>query len=462
MKKVVSVAVAAATLVGSAVADVSFGICGRNNWVIGNQTDAKKGDCDEVAMGNVQSWGGSSPRIGLNVSADAGVMGFSFDIHNNGYEQKQGDNAYVWVKPIEQVKLSFGKHDVSALRGDAAFGLWDWVRIGTVSRKDAAVNARNLTEKAFIDAYAGKTSGLNDASGALTGTGAGSVYTVDDIKKSTEYANVMKNFSTLERGSRAEMEGWTFMDTDVGGSIITVNPIENVTLLAAIGCGIDGNGTNLGTVLGRQSKFAAAYTIPETATIKLGVEERGQTVKNKDGDKGAQNIINASVELTAVENLYFGFGAFIPTIMRSKDVPTGDVMQFNGYGRYKASDELTAHLRFGVVANEFDVKDAADVKDGKIGFLVGAGVDYAINETLSAMVHLEYANNIYQSASTADNCDSFTFGLGVKQSVGSGYIGVGFEGATNNGGSWNVYSSDAAKPNKGFAWMIPVTFQYSF
>lgn len=457
MKKVVSVAVAAATLVGSAVADVSFGIWGRNNWVIGNQVDAKKGDCDEVAMGNVQSWGGASPRIGLNVSADAGVMGFSFDIHNNGYDQKQGDNAYVWVKPIEQVKLSFGKHDVSALRGDACFGLWDWVRIGTVSRKDPTDKVRELTEQKFVDTYKDQTTGLSFTGTYTAPTGA---YTEKDVKNSDEYAAMMKTtLFTRTRGARAEMEGWTFMDTDKDGAIITVDPIENVTLLAAIGCGIDGKGTNLGTVLGRQSKFAAAYTIPETATIKLGVEEKGQTVKNKDGDIGAQNIINASVELTAVENLYFGFGAFIPTIMRSKDVPTGDVMQFNGYGRYKASDELTAHLRFGVVANEFDAKED---KDGQIGFLVGAGVDYAINETLSAMVHLEYANNIYQSASTADNCDSFTFGLGVKQSVGSGYIGVGFEGATNNGGSWNVYSSDAAKPNKGFAWMIPVTFQYSF
>lgn len=401
MKKVVSVAVAAATLVGSAVADVSFGIWGRNNWVIGNQFDREKRDCDEVAMGNDQSWGGASPRIGLNVSADAGVMGFSFDIHNNGYEQKQGDNAYVWVKPIEQVKLSFGKHDVSALRGNACFGIWDWVRIGTVSRKDVTDHGR--------------------------------------------------------RGSRNEMEGWTFFDTDVGGTIITVNPIENITLLAAIGCGVDGNGTNLGTVLGRKSKFAAAYTIPEMATIKLGVEERGQV--EKDDEMKAQNIINASVELTAVENLYFGFGAFIPTVMRDKDTPAGEVMQFNGYGRYKATDELTAHLRFGIVANEFDVEEG---EDGKIGFLVGAGADYAFNETFSAMVHLEYANNIYQSASSADNCDSFTFGLGVKQAIGSGYLGVGFEGATNNGGHWEVYSSDAAKPNKGFAWCVPVTFQYSF
>lgn len=440
MKKVVSVAVAAATLVGSAVADVSFGIWGRNNFVIGNQFDKEKGDCDEVAMGNVQSWGGNSPRIGLNVGADAGVIGFAFDIFNNGYSQGQGDNAYVWVKPIEQVKLSFGKHDVSALRGNACFGIWDWVRIGTVSQKDP------------LETYYAASKVAEHKSSNPTASNA------DIAKKEAESRKAYwEDESFLKKGSRAEMEGWTFFDTDVGGAIVTVNPIENVTLLAAIGCGLDGNGTNVGPVLGRKSKFAAAYTIPETATIKLGVEERGQV--KKDDEMKAQNIINASVELTAVENLYFGFGAFIPTVMRDKDTLQGDVMQFNGYGRYKATDELTAHLRFGIVANEIDREEN---EDGKIGFLVGAGVDYAFNETFSAMVHLEYANNIYQAASTADNCDSFTFGLGVKQSVGTGYLGVGFEGATNNGSRWNVYSSDDAKPNKGFAWCVPVTFQYSF
>lgn len=432
MKKVVSLAVAAATLVGSAVADITFGSWGRGNWIVMANQINDKGDGNDIVMGSRQGWGGANPRTALSVHGNGDVAGFNLDIFSNAYDLSVGDNAYIWVKPIEQVKLSIGKHDVNTFRGDACFGLWDWIRIGTVSGK-------------------------------------------------------------------FESEGFTFGDTDKNGVELTVTPIENLTLFAALGLDITGNGTEgvydpsetvamtvdgkkykqlengeykeIGKVgggkatkatevLGRNSTYAMAYTLPELATIKLGLFTWGKAATNKDGEAVDQNIIQVAADVVAVENLFLSIGAKIPTVIQNKD-NKGEKVQVNAYARFKATDELTAHVKLASTFCDTDKKkvaeDGADKKGKAVGFAFAVGADYAIDDTLTAFADIEYATGVYQSGTSADNADCFTLGLGVWKNIGPASLGVAFEGATNDKGAYKVYEA-----GKGFAWNVPVRFQYCF
>lgn len=394
MKKVVSVAVAAATLAGAAFADITFSSWGRGNWVVAaNQINAK-GDGNDIVTGSRQSWGGANPRTGLDVHGNGDVAGFELQIFSNGTGISQGDNAYIWVKPVEQVKISLGKHDVNTFRGDACFGLWDWLRIGTVSGK-------------------------------------------------------------------FESEGFTFDKTDKTGVEIKATPIENLELFAAIGLDIDGKkAAKLTDTLGRDSVYALAYTLPELATIKLGLFERGKVAKDNDGEEKDQNIIEVAADVVAVENLFFSLGAKIPMVIQN-DKNQGDKVQVNAYARYKATDELTAHVKLAATFCDTDAKKVAEDgpdKTGKaVGFAFAVGADYAIDDTLTAFADIEYATGVYQSGSSADNNDCFTLGLGVWKNIGPASLGVAFEGATNDKGVYKVYEA-----GKGFSWAVPVRFQYGF
>ena len=114
-------------------AEITFGSWGRALWVTAANAYNKSEDKNEVVTDIHQSWGGGAPRTALGVSGDSDNVGFKLDIHSNGPDNlQQGDNAYIWVKPIDIVKLSAGRMDDITLRGDCVNGMWDWDRIGCV------------------------------------------------------------------------------------------------------------------------------------------------------------------------------------------------------------------------------------------------------------------------------------------------------------------------------------------
>lgn len=413
MKKVVSLAVAAATLAGTAFADVNFGAWGRGNWVLAAPQVNEKNDGNDIITGQCQSWTGAAPRAGLSVSGNGANVGFAFDIHNNGSaEFKQGDNAYIWAKPIDQVKISLGKHDVNTLRGDACFGLWNTLRYG------------------------------------------------------------------VTKGPKKEGEGFLFDDMDVDGAIVTITPIENLTLIAAMGMpntnvtpkkenswalGTEKGGAVLKDVLGEKSKYAVAYKIPNIATFKLGLIEGGPTNEKTDAEETKyKNTINASVEVNAIDNAFIGIGAFIPTVGKKDG---GDSTIINLYGNYKINDDIKVHLKGGVELNTND--ESEDKVDDAMGFSVSAGVDYKLTDSLSLYAQAEYANGVYmantskRSETLGDgktyeyDTDCFDFGVGVKKALSNGEIGISVIGATHNYGFYKTYDN-------GFAWAVPVTITFWF
>lgn len=395
MKKIISVLTGLALVAGAAMADgITFGSWGRGLWNVA----ANSGD--DVVTDMHQSWGGAAPRTGIGVSGSTENVGFAVDMHANGDSGiSLGDNALIWVKPIEQIKIVAGKKDQNELRGDAAFGLWNWDRIG--------------------------------AAGAMG------------------------------------LEGWTFPDVfDGNGVAVIAYPVDGLTVGAGIPLSLNGTGATLENTYAHGANYAAAYAIDGIGTIKAAYMTKA-TAKDKDGKDKDYGVIAAAFDLTMVDGLYASVGAQIPTAhvftslditdpMKPKvtDVPT----VVNAYARYSL-DALAVHLAVGTKLNTFDMKKVMEgddaASDGQVGFAIGAGADYSLDNGIGFFGDVRYANGVYMKNTSADKSDCLTLGLGVEKNFSNGKIGIAFEGATNGNGRY-AYEDNA------FAWEIPVKVEYCF
>lgn len=384
MKKIISVLTGLALVAGAAMADgITFGSWGRGLWNVA----ANSGD--DVVTDMHQSWGGAAPRTGIGVSGSTENVGFAVDMHANGDSGiSLGDNALIWVKPIEQIKIVAGKKDQNELRGDAAFGLWNWDRIG-------AVNAMGL-------------------------------------------------------------EGWTFPDVfDGDGVAVVAYPIDGLTVGAGIPLSLNGTGATLENTYAHGANYAAAYAIDGIGTIKAAYMTRADgTSRDAKKDSTSYGVIAAAFDLTMVDGLYATVGAQIPTA----SVNEFDSTIVNAYARYSL-DALAVHLAVGTKLNTVDNSKTDDSKyDGNLGFAIGAGADYSLDNGIGFFGDVRYANGVYMKNTSADKSDCLTFGLGVEKNFSNGKIGIAFEGATNgkNGYGRYTYEDDA------FAWEIPVKVEYFF
>lgn len=391
MKKIISVLTGLALVAGAAMADgITFGSWGRGLWNVA----ANSGD--DVVTDMHQSWGGAAPRTGISVSGSTENVGFAVDMFANGANGIDlGDNALIWVKPIEQIKIVAGKKDQNELRGDAAFGLWNWDRIG--------------------------------AAGAMG------------------------------------LEGWTFPDVfDGNGVAVIAYPVDGLTVGAGIPLSLSGAGATLENTYAHGANYAAAYAIDGVGTIKAAYMTKA-TAKDSDLKDKDYGVIAAAFDLTMVDGLYASVGAQIPTAHvffepkslddKLKDEPT----VVNAYARYSL-DALAVHLAVGTKLNTFDLNKTKkeDAADGNVGFAIGAGADYSLDNGIGFFGDVRYANGIYMANTSADKSDCLTFGLGVEKNFSNGKIGIAFEGATNNKGRYPLKDNDA------FAWEIPVKVEYWF
>lgn len=413
MKKIVTAAALATAVAGMATADITFGSWGRGLWITAaNDYDAAN-DKTTIVQDVHQSWGGNAPRTALGVSGDSDNVGFKLDIHGNATNLGVGDNAYIWAKPIDQVKLYVGQTDVNALRGDAAFGLWNWDRIGCVDKRQGG---EGWTFPAFV-----KNSGVSIEITPMDG-----LVVIADVPLNLD--------GTAKKFSNAYGHG------------------------AKYGLGYEL--PNVGTI-----KFGLE-TKPRVQKIK----KDGNTYKLDDATNYVQ--IDAAFDLKSVENAFFSLGVRVPTVMgayveegktlSSAADAASNAAMVTGYGRYSI-DALTAHFIFGVSINGAD-KKADDVKlDGAVGFSLGAGVDYSLAEFaegVGVFADVRYASGLWVADTSADKNDTVTFGLGVEKGWSNGKIGIAFEGTThassNNFGRYNYKDADA------FAFEVPVKVEYWF
>lgn len=393
MKKIISVLTGLALVAGAAMADgITFGSWGRGLWNVA----ANSGD--DVVTDMHQSWGGLAPRTGIGVSGSTENVGFAVDMFANGEKGDKdkgitiGNNALIWVKPIEQIKIVAGKKDQNELRGDAAFGLWDWDRIGAV--------------------------------GAM------------------------------------KLEGWTFPDVfDGNGVAVIAYPVDGLTVGAGIPLSLTNKDADdkvvaatLENTYAHGANYAAAYAIDGVGTIKAAYMTKADgTSRDAKKDSTSYGVIAAAFDLTMVDGLYATVGAQIPTA----SVNEFDSTIVNAYARYSL-DALAVHLAVGTKLNTVDNSKTDDSKyDGNLGFAIGAGADYSLDNGIGFFGDVRYANGVYMKNTSADKSDCLTLGLGVEKNFSNGKIGIAFEGATNGNGRY-AYEDNA------FAWEIPVKVEYCF
>jgi len=413
MKKLIGTVAVAALLATAAFAEgISFGSWGRALWIVGQVKQDASDNAITSWLG--QSWGGSSPRTALGVSGSSDNMGFKLDIHANGASLGVGDNALIWTKPVDMLRIVFAaNHDENVLRSDACFGLWNFYRIGSVSTaggSEGIIFADYLDRKVSLE--------LTPIEGLTIGYGFD--VAVGDVTPSADSDK--------------------FVDQ-----------------------------------IGRTSAAAVAYAIPNIGTIKVGFQAKGKGYDKEGGfnaDRKDMFEIGAAFEFTMLEKVYIAVGGKIPlggtfaqynTDMFNDGkvrVANANPILVNLYARLNLIEGLGIHVLGGVKLNNCDKKSAADFKaSGALGFRAGAEVDYSFSNGVGVFGQVEYANGIWMADSSADNKDCLTFGLGVTKGFSNGVIGIAFEGTTNG---YGLYGGKATAKEDDLAWYVPLKLEYWF
>ncbi|MCR5080753.1 MAG: OprD family porin [Treponema sp.] len=127
MKKTLIAAAAAVALTASATAEITFGA-----WLRALAAPVASDGKDTVtSAGNSWGYGARTARLNVSAVAEDGNAGFNMGLYNDGFSNSglgQGDEANLWVKPHEMVKVSLGRFDNNTLRGDLCYGSWNWLR----------------------------------------------------------------------------------------------------------------------------------------------------------------------------------------------------------------------------------------------------------------------------------------------------------------------------------------------
>ena len=407
-KTLIAVAAAAALTATSAFAEITFGA-----WLRSITGVASNGE--DILTGTSNSWGGIRPsRVNVAGTSEDGNAGFKLDIYFNAAwgnyvattdeEGKKvtgksdeflqvGDNAYLWVKPADQIQLSIGKFDgaETGLRGDFCYGSWNWLRPGN--------------------------------------------WIADD-------------------------EGLTFNGSHKNGLMAKITPVDGLVAVVQLPVynpvwggnnAAYKNGNNTIEDTFKNGMYAAAYSIEGLGTLKAGFFGDYQ----ESGDYKKTGTVNVAFDLKAVENLYVTVGARFG--IADKEMGAwNEKMKFTAGASYQVSDAM----KFSVSGGYVQYQDKCTGKDGKddSAFGIGAGVDYVIMDGLNAAADLRYKSN-----AGGDSDGAISFLVGVTKNVSSnGYIGVGFQGATNGNGLTGIAGANKNGKNDDFVWAVPVALSVWF
>ena len=433
-KTLIAVAAAAALTATSAFAEITFGAWLR---VLASPV-ASTGEDIIAGVENSWGWGARTARININGTSEDGKAGFVMGVYND-FESGlgQGDDAYLWVKPVDTVKVSVGKFDspTNGLRGDFCYGSWNWLR-----PFNWAYDGEGLT---FDGIW---RSGLMVEADPMDGLHAFAVIPMSSSYKSAEevYRNIQVGFGYA---------------------------IEGVGKLKAQFIG-DYSYTT------KDTKKKDGYIFDTETGLAKDNEVTVTGKKDKDATTGQ---IGVAFDITAIENLYVTVGARFG--IADKDYRKDYLkMAFTAGASYQVSEQMKFSVDGGYLQYQDDCTLRNDEAVDNV-FFVGAGVDYAIMDGLSLAADVRYmsngkgVNNIkdYKGYGKDKDEGAISFLVGVNKSVGSnGSIGIGFQGATNNcglvtndgsgivGGKSYTAGEDGNADNDNFVWAIPVSVSVWF
>ena len=442
-KTLIAVAAAAALTATSAFAEITFGA-----WLRSITGVASNGE--DILTGTSNSWGGIRPsRLNVAGTSEDGNAGFKLDVYFNATKAQTvnadgtfggstqvlevGDNAYIWVKPASSVQLALGKFDggETGLRGDFCYGSWNWLRPGNWIAEDEGLTFRGshtdglmakitpvdgLVAVIQLPVYNGTWGGYNNAyqkETVIDGEKIDSKYTIEDTFKNGMYA------------AAYSIEGLGTLKAGYFGSYAEKNKKSTKKVIVAKN---EDNYESVGKLL--ESKEILDPAAKDSKQI---------------------GTVNVAFDLNAVENLYVTVGAFFG-IADKEYKADNEKIKFTAGASYQVSDAM----KFSVSGGYVQYQDKCTGKDEKddSAFGIGAGVDYVIMDGLNAAADLRYKSN-----AGGDSDGAISFLVGVTKNVSSnGYIGVGFQGATNGNGLTGI----GANKNDDFVWAVPVALNIWF
>ena len=427
MKKILAITAMAAFAAVSFAEGITFGA-----WLRALAAPvANDGDETITAAGNSWGWGARTARINVSATAPDGNAGFNMGVYNDvTMSLSAGDEANLWVKPMDIVKVSYGKYDNNTLRGDLCYGSWNWLRPTSswIAEDEGLLMSGNggtglmaeITpmENLYIQALVPITTEQVKAGTTYKNLRGGFAYTVPGLAKIKAQYIGKGAGSTDEK--TVETKGW-----------VTVDPSDPAT-----------------------------FTVDEDGTIHAIEDPATTTTTTVPGTDGNSNCdIEAEVDVLAVEGLYAGVGFRYDVRKDGKENNAGEENMKVALGvSYQVMPELKVSASgafFTFYGEKVDPR-----------FQAGLGVDYDLGDGLAVNADFRYLSKAGVDGEKADYTDHMAFSVGVQKSVSSnGYIGVAFQGQTNSGNFANNVIT--GKPNddgemKNFTWAIPVALSVWF
>ena len=409
MKKTLIAVAAAAALTTSAFAEITFGA-----WLrVLAAPVASDGDETVTAMGNSWGYGARVARLNVNAVAEDGNAGFDMGIYNDLNDGlSTGDQWSIWAKPVEQVKLSFGKFDNNTLRGDVCYGSWNWLRPTSswIAEDEGLLMSGNGGKGALIEVT------------PVEGLYIQALIPIDTTKQKAE--DVYKN---ARGGFAYNIEGIG----KIKGQLILKNTPEKAAADAVYGWKDDDDN-------------------PITQPVWTVVTEAAAA-----SDSALDKTIEAEFDLVAVENLWAGFGAKFNLWDEDDNHKKDEKIKLALGASYQVNDQIkvTASGAFFMYTEKKD--------DGGVDprFQLGAGIDYSFGNGINLAADVRYLSK----KNDEDNTDHLAFLVGATKGISSnGYVGVGFQAQTNSG-TWanTVITGEKTKGDK-LTWAIPVAVSVWF
>jgi len=358
-----------------AVAEVSIGAWGRGIFLPVNHNGDDSITDTAPSWGN---WGGDESRIGFTMAGNSDNVGFVIDGNVDGGAFSMGDNQYIWVKPVDMLTIRMGNLYDDTLRGNAAFGSFNWYRgLGNGDGEDITFSriGFNRSREGFELAVA----------------------PMDALYVALYFYNLDKN--------------------------LTENLFSNMQF--AVGYTIDGIGQIKGQVLTTAVMEKPTYALPadpddytfgwvdhdgDPSTEPVWVPQTVATSSGKVDETGAK--IELAFNLTMVENLFVEIGFGMET--NDKVDPT-EAKDINLYAKYNM-DALTFHL----LSKNSIYNDVAD--DSQADYKVALGADYDMGDGIAVAADFTYAGT------TVDDVDgTVTFFAGATKGFSNGKIGAGVQ-----------------------------------
>ena len=231
-------------------------------------------------------------------------------------------------------------------------------------------------------------------------------------------------------------EGITFELGGTTGFQVELFPVENLQIVARLPLPVGKDTYNDAYNQYGKGTIAAGYTIADIGTIKVAF--LGDY--DESGAKKKYGKVNAAFDLVAVENMFLTVGVRIPV---NEETANGATVALPSVG---FSYQITDNFKIALTAAA-DLKKSADPE-----ISAGVGINFGLTDTLSLDADFRYLGDFEAEETT------LSFLVGVNYNLSSnGYIGIGFQGATNGNG----LGVSAAKADS-FCWSVPVAFSLWF